>query len=102
VNATDEARSADVLAAKATLPEHVVFRSFAQETVVLNLDTGTYHGLDPVGGRLLEILPLVGDVREAVAKIAEEYSTPVAVVEADVVEFCLALQTRGLIRLDEP
>ena len=61
-------------------PEHVVFRSFAQETVVLNLDTGTYHGLDPVGGRLLEILPLVGDVREAVAKIAEEYSTPVAVV----------------------
>jgi hypothetical protein len=102
VKATDGTRNAEVLAAKATLPEHVVFRSFAQETVVLNLDTGKYHGLDPVGGRLLEVLPLVGDVREAVARIAEEYSTPLAVVEADVVEFCLALQARGLIKLDEP
>ena len=34
-------------ALSARIPQHVVFRGFATETVVLNLETGKYHGLNP-------------------------------------------------------
>jgi hypothetical protein len=86
-----------LLASKASIPEHVVFRAFAQETVVLNLLTGKYHGLDPVGGRLIELLPRAATLRSAALQIAEEYDRPVEEVEADVVEFCRDLQERGLV-----
>jgi Coenzyme PQQ synthesis protein D (PqqD) len=86
-----------LLASKGSIPEHVVFRAFAQETVVLNLLTGKYHGLDPVGGRLIELLPRAATLRAAALQIAEEYNRPVEEVEADVVEFCRDLQERGLV-----
>ena len=38
------------------LPDHVVYRSFALETVVVNLERGVYHGLNPTAGRMLESL----------------------------------------------
>jgi hypothetical protein len=44
-----------LLSASLRLPQHVVHRSFVAETVVLNLQTGKYHGLNPVGGRMLEV-----------------------------------------------
>ena len=71
--------------ARVRVPEHVVFRSFAAETVVLNLDTGLYHGLNRTAGLLLERL----DVGRSVA---EE-------VERDCVELCRELHERGLIEL---
>lgn len=40
-----------LLAARPPVPDHVVYRAFVDETVVLNLDTGRYHGLNAVGGR---------------------------------------------------
>jgi len=89
-----------VLAAKASIPDYVVSRGFAQETVVLNLRTGIYHGLDTVGGRLLELLPRAATVRAAALQIADEYARPADEVEADIAEFLRALQTRGLVDLN--
>ena len=42
------------LASKVTRPQHVVYRSFPSETVVLNLQTGSYHGLNATAGRMLD------------------------------------------------
>ena len=47
---------ADILRSSARLPDHVVYRTFVYETVVLNLQTGKYHGLNRTGGRMLELL----------------------------------------------
>jgi hypothetical protein len=83
--------------ARITIPQHVVFRSFVKETVVLNLDTGRYHGLNPTGGRMLEVLretPVVGD---AAAKLAGEYGVPTEDIERDLLEFCDELASRGLV-----
>jgi len=53
----------NLLGACLRLPEHVVHRSFVAETVVLNLQTGRYHGLNPVGGRMLDALNGASSVR---------------------------------------
>jgi hypothetical protein len=38
------------------IPDGVATRQLGGETVLLNLETGTYFGLDAVGSRFLELL----------------------------------------------
>jgi hypothetical protein len=80
-----------------TVPEHVVYRDFVEETVVLNLETGNYHGLNPTGGFMLDVLHRSATIREAVPEIAEAYGQPEAVIERDLLEFCDDLLARGLV-----
>ena len=80
-------------------PEHVVHRPFPTETVVLNLNTGRYHGLNPVAGRMLEALEAEESVPAAARVVAAEYGHPVAEVEADLYVLCLDLAQRGLLEV---
>jgi len=89
-----------VLDSRAALPEHMVFRSFVAETVILNLHTGKYHGTNTVGGIMLEALDQSTTVRAAAHSLTVRFDKPADVLERDIVEFCLDLQERGLIVLD--
>lgn len=93
---------ASMQAAQVRIPQHVVFRPFPAETVVLNLETGKYHSLNPIGGRMLEVLERVRSVREALRLLQAEFADQdPAVVAADLHTFCLDLATRGLIEVVE-
>jgi hypothetical protein len=46
-----------LLAARPRLPSHVVMRAFVHETVVLNLATGRYHGLNTTGFKHAGVSP---------------------------------------------
>ena len=93
------AEDASILEAPARLPQHVVYRTFVYETVVLNLETGKYHGLNRSAGRMLDVLTKTETVGEAASQLAKEFSRPVAEIERDLCTFCLQLQERGLIVL---
>jgi phosphoribosylamine-glycine ligase len=96
---TERLNTESILAAKARLPEHVVYRAFVKETVVLNLQTGKYHGLNPTGGRMLEVVQRAQSVREAAEKLAAEYEQPLGDIERDLAAFCRDLVERGLVEL---
>jgi Coenzyme PQQ synthesis protein D (PqqD) len=83
--------------ARYRVPDHIVHRSFPAETVVLNLQTGRYHGLNPTAGRMLETLGQCGSLDEAATVLAAEYSQPVDTVRSDLAAFCSDLIERGLI-----
>jgi len=89
----------DILSARPAVPDHVVYREFVNETVVLNLETGTYHGLNPSGGKMLESLGAATTVRDAAAALAAHYGRPLPEIEQDLYEFCLGLHARGLVEL---
>ena len=95
--------SADVskklLAAHIRVPDHVVYRTFVRETVVLNLATGRYHGINPTGGRILDLLTDDATLGSAAQVLADEYGRPLAEVERDVCTFCEELRERGLIEV---
>ena len=91
-----------VLAARAEVPSHVVFRSFVAETVILNLETGRYHGANAVGGTMLEALEASDAVRDAARSLAATFSRPEDEMQRDLVEFCADLEERGLIVLTSP
>ena len=83
-----------------SIPEHVVFRPFGKEMVVLNLKTGQYHGLNHTGGRMLEVLAEVNDTDVAAGMIAREFDQPLADVSRDLAELCDDLAQRSLVVLD--
>jgi Coenzyme PQQ synthesis protein D (PqqD) len=91
----------DLLDARLRLPEHVVHRTFVAETVLLNLQTGTYHGLNPVGGVMLDAVNESTSVRQAAERVAEKYGEDPARVEADLLELCHGLVERGLMEAVE-
>jgi hypothetical protein len=93
-----DARSS-VLDASVSLPQHVVHRAFATETVILNLQTGVYHGLNPTGARMLEAMERTSIVKEAVAELVDEYGRPQQEIEDDLCNLCAQLLERGLIEL---
>ena len=90
-----------MLHAVVRVPKHVVYRSFESETVLLNLQTGQYHGLNRSGGRMLELLEETGgSVHEAIERLASEYGEDPATIEDGLASFCAALASRGLIEVD--
>jgi hypothetical protein len=91
-----------VLRAQVAIPDHVVHRAFPTETVVLNLQTGRYHGLNPVAGRMLEELERQETAEAAAAIIAEEYGQPLDDIERDLCQLCIDLSRRGLVVIDVP
>lgn len=89
----------ELLASRARLPQHVVHRSFVAETVVLNLRTGKYHGLNPTAGTMLEALEGAPTIAAAVPGLVEEYGVEEAQIESDLIALCRGLLERGLIEI---
>lgn len=82
------------------VPPHVVHRAFAAETVMLNLETGRYHGLNPSGGRMLELIERHGQLSVVAEQLTQIYSRPLPEMQDDLLEFCRDLISRGLITFE--
>jgi len=82
------------------LPEHVVYRSFEAETVLLNLRTGEYYGLNPSGARMFELLCETGSTEAAACEAAGEFGQPITVIAPDMAQLCADLVARNLIEVD--
>src|SRR5829696_5985420 len=95
----ESAFNSNLIDAVVGVPRNVVYRDFAAETVLLNIETGMYHGLNPVPGRMLETLDRLGSVREAVNLLAQEFEQPVDVIERDLAGLCEGLLQRGLLEV---
>jgi hypothetical protein len=90
---------ASLLAARAVVPEHVVHRDFADQSIALNLKTGNYHGLNPTAARMLEELGEDKTLEAAVPPLVDHFGQPREVIERDLLSLCRALAERGLIEL---
>jgi hypothetical protein len=90
------------MGATVRVPNSVVHRAFPAETIVLDLESGVYHGLNHVAGRMLELLEELGRVRSVADRLAEEYDHPPARIQRDLCRLCEDLFERGLIELAEP
>ena len=92
-----EAGSPSILDRRFQVPEHVVSRAFEKQTVLLNLESGSYHGLSQVAARMLEASTEAPTPREAIAGLAAEYEQPESVIEHDLAELLRGLADRGLV-----
>jgi hypothetical protein len=86
---------------RAVVPHHVVHRTLASETVLLNIQTGHYYGMDGTGGRFFEVLRDARSVGTAVASLIREFDAPADQIRADMLRYCGELLEHGLIELQE-
>jgi hypothetical protein len=87
----------ELLASRVRLPQHVVHRTFVAETVVLNLRTGRYHGLNPTAGQMLEELETAPTAGSVVPGLAERYGVSEDQIRRDLLDLCRGLLARDLI-----
>jgi hypothetical protein len=87
----------ELLNVRARIPQHVVHRSFVAETVVLNLNTGQYHGLNPTAGEMLKALDAAPTVGAAVPDLVGEYGLEQKQIQRDLLALIRGLIERGLI-----
>ena len=79
------------------IPEQVVTRQVGDETVLLNLESGTYFGLDPVGSRFLELLEADGALAAVIARMLEEFEVTEAQLEDDLLRLADEMLASGLL-----
>jgi hypothetical protein len=92
-------RSSLPCSAKVRVPDTVVFRMLAAETVVLDLRTGIYHGLEPRAGELLTALAQAGSPALAARRFGAATGAAVAALEAELCELCRTLAGQGLLEV---
>lgn len=83
------------------IPANVVGEELDGEMVLLNLETGIYFGLNPVGTQVWRELGDHGDLRTAVASICQRYSNvSEQTIQEDVLALVTELTSRGLLTRD--
>jgi hypothetical protein len=82
---------------KVTIPEQVMARQVGEETVILDLASGTYFGLDPVGARIWQLLTEGRTLGEVCATMLAEYEGTREDIERDVLNLAEELRAKQLI-----
>jgi len=80
--------------------EDAVFRELEGETVLLNLESGTYFGLNAVGTRIWSLIQDKGSLETVLAALRGEYDAPTEVLERDLLRLAAELCAKGLTRVD--
>jgi hypothetical protein len=80
-----------------SVPSQVMDRSVGDETVILNLESGTYYGLDPVGARMWRLLGEGKSLGEVCEILLEEYDVAREQLEQDLLKLAEELANNGLV-----
>jgi len=79
----------------------VVFRELGGETVLLNLRTGVYYGLNETGAAMWSQLVECRDPARVLAALARDYAIAPDRLARDLKELIAALTEKGLLEADE-
>ena len=83
---------------KVSIPEEVMTRRVGDETVILDLATGTYFGLDRVGADMWQLMGEGRTLAEVCDAMLARYEATRADLERDVLELAEKLRAQGLVR----
>ena len=79
------------------VPPHIVSRVIDDETVLLNLETGIYFGVDQVGQRIWQLVGEGRSLQSIADAIVAEYEVDAPRAETDVLDFARTLLAKGLL-----
>jgi hypothetical protein len=82
-----------------TIPAEVMARQIEDETVILNLATGTYFGLDLVGARIWQLLSEGNSLAVVCDVMCTEFEVSRTQLEQDVLELLAQLNNQGLVQI---
>jgi hypothetical protein len=85
---------------RTVVPRHVLVRHLEGESVLLNLQTERYFGLDTTGTRMWEHLASSPSIKEAYEKLLEEFEVEPGLLRANLSELLTNLVQNGLLNVE--
>lgn len=79
------------------IPSTVMARTIGTEAVILDLESGTYFGLDPVGARMWQLMEEGKSLSEMCGLMLDEYEVSRDVLERDALALARELAEKKLI-----
>jgi coenzyme PQQ synthesis protein D (PqqD) len=82
---------------RVTVPDDVLISKLQEESVILNLDSERYYGLDDVGTRFLSALTTSDSIETAYQRLRNEYDVDPQVLRSDLLALIENLIDQGLL-----
>jgi len=82
---------------RVTVPDDVLISNLQDESVILNLDSERYYGLDDVGTRFLSVLTTSDSIETAYERLRGEYDVEPQVLRNDLLALIEHLIDQGLL-----
>jgi hypothetical protein len=79
----------------------VIFQELEGEAVLLNMQTGIYFGLNPVGTRIWRLLSKHGEVKTVARMLLDEYDIAEEQLLTHLFDFIENLKSKGLVEVLE-
>jgi Coenzyme PQQ synthesis protein D (PqqD) len=83
------------------VPDDVLISNLQEESVILNLDSERYYGLDDVGTRILTLLNTSDSIEAAYEKLAQEYDVDEEVLRKDLLTLVENLLEQGIVQVTD-
>jgi len=81
------------------VPDGVLVSRLQEESVILNLDSERYFGLDDVGTRVLSVLTSADSIETAYASLLAEYDVDGPALRQDLLALVESLLQQGIIEV---
>ncbi len=82
-----------------TVENSILSQDVGADTVLLNMESGEYHGLNEVGSRIWALIQEGQTASGILSTMLEEYDVSENVLAGDIGQFLLELQAKGIIHL---
>jgi hypothetical protein len=79
------------------VPDDVLISRLHEESVILNLDSERYYGLDDVGTRMLSVLSTSESIEAAYESLRGEYDVDGQVLREDLLALVENLLQKGIV-----
>ena len=79
------------------VPEAILFRELNGEAVLLNLESGTYFGLDAIGTRIWQLCEAHSSIEAVWDALQDEFDAPADALKTDLLVFVNELSSKGLL-----
>ena len=79
------------------MPDDVLISNLQEESVILNLDSERYYGLDDVGTRFLSVLNTSDSIEAAYEVLRDEYEVDAHKLRQDLIELVEDLTKQGIL-----
>ncbi len=88
------------LSARVRPSDDVTFRELDGESVLLNLATGIYFGLDEVGTRIWQLIEEYGRLSDVCDAVTREFAVDSDTAGRDLSDLVREMSSRGLVEIE--
>ncbi len=85
---------------RVSVPSHVLVRFLDKESVLLNIETERYFGLDETGTRMWQLVTAAPKIEVAYGQLLEEYDVDPELLRANLTDLVSRLVENGLLQVN--